>query len=233
MNSSDVKVGALYRYDMADAMALMWTVAMTDFGWVTGLKCLGGLKSVTSGELRHPSDDDVATWLRIEQDNPHFKRERTGTANSYRGLVYVSPSLPPIESAVEERRAPPAPEAEHARTDGTTRKDHYGAGRQPWDDIVDARWGAPFAAGNVLKYMRRNKDVTESRIKGGWYWRELYKLCHVESRLTDFPGNAQLVMNDLVIMLNQPERDFLAFFTYMTDAEMREAITTGQVHLPA
>lgn len=46
-------------------------------------------------------------------------------------------------------------ERTHAGADGTVRQDHYGAGRQPWDDIVDAGWGPAFAAGNVLKYLRR------------------------------------------------------------------------------
>lgn len=41
------------------------------------------------------------------------------------------------------------------RIDSSERKDHYGTGRQPWDDIVEAGWSPEFAAANVLKYLRR------------------------------------------------------------------------------
>lgn len=56
----------------------------------------------------------------------------------------------------------------------TKRESHYGAGRQPWDDIVDAGWGPAFAAGNVLKYLRRNKDDPAGDLeKARWYWGQL------------------------------------------------------------
>lgn len=51
---------------------------------------------------------------------------------------------------------------EHVAPDGTTRKSHYGSGRQPWDDIKEAGWGPEFCAGNVLKYLRRDKDLAHS-----------------------------------------------------------------------
>lgn len=41
------------------------------------------------------------------------------------------------------------------RVDDAPRKDHYGTGRQPWDDTVDAGWGAQACAFNVLRYLRR------------------------------------------------------------------------------
>lgn len=85
------------------------------------------------------------------------------------------------------------------RVDGAPRKDHYGAGRQPWDDIVDQGWGPEFAAGNVLKYLRRPNKVpagllgpedTEGILESTrahsiesarWYYDRLYKMaCNVE-----------------------------------------------------
>ena len=65
----------------------------------------------------------------------------------------------------------------HQADDGTTRQSYYGAGRQPWDDIKDQGWGPAFAAGNVLKYLRRpskcepEKDLEKAR----WYFDELRK----------------------------------------------------------
>jgi hypothetical protein len=53
---------------------------------------------------------------------------------------------------------------------GDGRKAHYGSGRQPLDDIVEAAWGPAFCAGNVLKYLRRDKDVEDSRKKAKWYF---------------------------------------------------------------
>ena len=46
--------------------------------------------------------------------------------------------------------------------DGTVRKAHYGSGRQPWDHIKAAGWGPEFAAGCVLRYLRRTKDPEHS-----------------------------------------------------------------------
>jgi hypothetical protein len=59
--------------------------------------------------------------------------------------------------------------SEHQADDGTVRKDHYGSGRQPWDDIKDLGWAAEFAAGNVLKYLRRTKEPGHSLQSARWY----------------------------------------------------------------
>lgn len=70
--------------------------------------------------------------------------------------------------------------------DGTVRKAHYGTGRQPWDDIKDVGWGAPFCAGNVLKYVRRAaaKNGADDIAKAQWYYAELLKL-HNAGRALD------------------------------------------------
>lgn len=56
---------------------------------------------------------------------------------------------------------------------GEPRKAHYGDGEQPWDAIVRLGWGPAFAAGNVLKYLRRTKDPEHSLESARWYWRRL------------------------------------------------------------
>ena len=72
---------------------------------------------------------------------------------------------------------PKGKEPGHVADDGSVRKDHYGPGRQPWDDIVDAGWGPAFAAGNALKYVRRAaaKNGEDDLAKGRWYYNEMIK----------------------------------------------------------
>lgn len=63
------------------------------------------------------------------------------------------------------------------RVDNSKREDHYGDGRQPWDDIVEQRWWISFAAGNVLKYIRRDKgDPLGDAKKARWYLDQLLNL---------------------------------------------------------
>jgi hypothetical protein len=67
---------------------------------------------------------------------------------------------------------------EPERADG--RKVHYGAGRQPLDDIVELGWGPMFCAGNVLKYLRRDKQLEDSKKKAKWYFDYLVKMTRNE-----------------------------------------------------
>lgn len=60
--------------------------------------------------------------------------------------------------------------------DGTVRKAHYGEGRQPWDDIVELGWAPQFAAGSILKYLRRNKDEEHSLESARWYMLRLHEM---------------------------------------------------------
>lgn len=92
-------------------------------------------------------------------------------------------------------------EPEHIAADGTIRKDHYGAGRQPWDDIVDAGWGAQFAAGNALKYVRRYmaKNGEDDLEKGRWYFARLKELSQKEST----------ILRDLLKILTPEEVELL------------------------
>jgi len=62
-----------------------------------------------------------------------------------------------------------------AGQDGTVRKAHYGDGRQPWDDMVDLNIAAEFAAGSILKYLRRDKDREHSLESAKWYYNQLYQ----------------------------------------------------------
>ena len=73
------------------------------------------------------------------------------------GLVsnkVVSPRPPKPNPQVAPRTFP---DREALGSDGTTRKAHYGQGKQPWDYIVEAGWAPEFAAGCVLRYLRRDK----------------------------------------------------------------------------
>ncbi len=69
-------------------------------------------------------------------------------------------------------------EAEITGIDGTVRKAHYGVGKQPWDEMKELGWAEHFAAGCVLKYVRRYKakNGQDDLDKAGWYWAELGKL---------------------------------------------------------
>lgn len=56
---------------------------------------------------------------------------------------------------------------------GDGRKVHYGPGRQPVDTIRDMGWAPEFFAGNVLKYLRRSKDIEHSHESARVYFRWL------------------------------------------------------------
>lgn len=73
----------------------------------------------------------------------------------------------------------------HLDDRGVPRQDHYGAARQPWDDIVAHGWAPEFAAGNVLKYLRRTKDPEHSLESARWYYARLHEL--MRSQLTPGP----------------------------------------------
>lgn len=54
--------------------------------------------------------------------------------------------------------------------DAEPRKSHYGDGVQPWDVILASGWGPPFAASNVVKYLRRTKNPEHSLESARWYY---------------------------------------------------------------
>jgi len=60
--------------------------------------------------------------------------------------------------------------------DGVARKVHYGTGKQPWDTMVSNGWAAIFAAGCVIKYLRRTKTPEEDRTKAIWYMQRLLEM---------------------------------------------------------
>lgn len=97
-------------------------------------------------------------------------------------------------------------EPEFQAADGTTRKLHYGSGRQPWDDICDLGWGPIFAAGNALKYVRRytQKNGLDDLEKGRWYYARLVEMCATEM---GFP--ARMVKLALDKRLTESERRIL------------------------
>lgn len=82
------------------------------------------------------------------------------------------------------------------RVDDSARKSHYGPRRQPWDDIVDAGWGPAFAAGNVLKYLRRDKDREHSIESARWYWARLKEAVVAGSSDAELVGLCNLLSQD-------------------------------------
>lgn len=64
----------------------------------------------------------------------------------------------------------------HPDDRGVPRQDHYGPGRQPFDDILDAGWAPAFAAGNVLKYLRLTKEPEHSLESARWYYARLFEM---------------------------------------------------------
>lgn len=98
-------------------------------------------------------------------------------------------------------------EPEHRAADGTVRKAHYGTGRQPWDDMVDAGWAPHFAAGCVLKYVRRAaaKNGEDDLKKARWYHARLRDMVLAPD---DFPG-AYLALERLHKLLTDEEKGHL------------------------
>jgi hypothetical protein len=65
---------------------------------------------------------------------------------------------------------------------GDGRKTHYGAeGKQPWDDMLELSWAAHFAAGSILKYLRRDKRAAHSLESAKVYYGWLYTYAAMET----------------------------------------------------
>lgn len=71
----------------------------------------------------------------------------------------------------------PKPAVMWVSGDGTVRQAYYGSGEQPWDVIKRNGWAHHFAAGNVLKYLRREKENrAKDDDKARWYYFALLAL---------------------------------------------------------
>ena len=101
-------------------------------------------------------------------------------------------------------------------SDGTVRQHYYGPSRTLWVDLLDLRWAPAFAAGNVLKYLRRHKDPTDPD-KARWYYAALrglaspYLDCAVASP-APFPTHARdaaAILSTLDSLLTPAEKDLL------------------------
>jgi hypothetical protein len=68
----------------------------------------------------------------------------------------------------------------HLDDRGVVRQDHYGAGVQPWDTIVNEGWAPEYAAGNILKYLRRTKAPVHSLESARWFYARLGELSRGE-----------------------------------------------------
>lgn len=78
--------------------------------------------------------------------------------------------------------------------DGSRRKAHYGDGEQPWDAMLRMGIAAQFAAGSILKYLRRTKDPEHSLESARWYYEQLKKLTKPSA---NFPHRDGLELHDL------------------------------------
>lgn len=100
-------------------------------------------------------------------------------------------------------------EAEFTHADGTVRKAHYGAGRQPWDDILEKTdWAVGFCAGNVFKYVRRAaaKNGEDDIRKAQWY---LARLQEMAASDTGHTPHAQRALMKLATLLTDKEHELL------------------------
>lgn len=97
--------------------------------------------------------------------------------------------------------------------DGTPRKAHYGSGRQPWDDMVDLGWGPDFAAGSILKYLRRAKDPDHSLESAKWYYAQLY--AHAAKEYEQRTQGSEVVVGSWTSTLGELE-------TVLTNDEMKQ-----------
>jgi hypothetical protein len=104
-----------------------------------------------------------------------------------------------------------------AATTSTSPSPTDGQTRQPWDDILDLGWAPQFAAGNVLKYLRRHKNP-DDRQKAAWYYAALRDLAapYLDLTISDpgpFPAaarDAAAILSTLNALLTPAERDILS-----------------------
>lgn len=103
------------------------------------------------------------------------------------------------------------PNRETLGADGTVRKAHYGEGEQPWDTMKRLGWANDFAAGCVLRYLRRSKDAVHSLESAKWYLARLYELCGDDDEIR--AGLAQATVHELYSVLTKEEMRRLAIIS--------------------
>lgn len=94
--------------------------------------------------------------------------------------------------------------------DGTVRKAHYGTGKQPWDTMVEMGIAPEFAAGNVIKNLRRSKDPEHSLESARWYYKQLRGM--IDSNLDNLSKDTSLMR--IVAVFN-------ALLSELTSEELR------------
>lgn len=94
--------------------------------------------------------------------------------------------------------------------DGTTRKAHYGYGKQPWDDAVDDGAGPGGAYLMVLKYLRRDKRAEHSVESARWYYSQMIMRSAAEmSRPLEVNAQWSDMLHKLEEKLTQEERKII------------------------
>lgn len=93
--------------------------------------------------------------------------------------------------------------------DKEPRKAHYGSGEQPWDTIVFAGWGPEFAAGNILKYLRRTKAPEHSLESARWYAQRLVEGAYGGKNTVEMAAKWESAMHLVLNKLSDEERERL------------------------
>lgn len=135
-----------------------------------------------------------------------------------RGALFVCPqkdrALSNSEEACEdcdcisEKPSGLAPNRDEPGADGTVRKAHYGSGEQPWDTILSQGWGPAFAAGCVVRYLRRDKAVEHSLESARWYFDRLRGNAVKEHGMWEYE------FAKLVNIMSREELDKVGFHKY-------------------
>jgi hypothetical protein len=91
------------------------------------------------------------------------------------------------------------------RVDTAERQAHYGAGKQPWDVIVqETPWAVAFAAANVLKYLRRTKAPEHSLQSARWYHKRLREWSKKHPHpLSNAASSALVLLEDKILTVKE------------------------------
>lgn len=111
-----------------------------------------------------------------------------------------------VENFLWGSEIPPAlaPNRAKSGAGGEARKSHYGEGEQPWDVIVASGWGPAFAAGCVVRYLRRDKAREHSLESAQWYYARLVEGAAKKGKWNF--ADWQNAIDRLELILTQAER---------------------------
>lgn len=109
------------------------------------------------------------------------------------------------------------PDREEVGLSGEKRKAHYGDGRQPWDAMLELGIGPHFAAGSILKYLRRDKDPEHSAESARWYYHQLVRLA--DPRESGFPHRDRQAQFEVFNEVQTSKRLLISLLAELTPEE--------------